>query len=148
MIDPISAFGMLTTAHQGIKKIISMSQDFSKASKYVMDYAKAEAELSFGKERKKKGLFGGIMDQAIEQHFKEEEQKRMKDELRSLFQLYGSYGQWERLQQTIAEARKQHRDYLKKKAEIRDRNILIVSVSTVIIVGVLLIIWMVKYLKG
>ena len=82
MIDPVSAFGMLTTAHAGIKKIISMGQDFSKASNYVMKYAKAEAELSFGKERKKKGLFGGIMDQAIEQHFKEEEQKRMKDELR------------------------------------------------------------------
>ncbi len=50
------------------------------------NYARGEAELGFGKERKKKKrLFGGIMDDAIDQHFKEEEQKRLKDELRSIF---------------------------------------------------------------
>ena len=148
MIDPISAFAMLSSAHSALKKCVSMGKDLSSATSAIASYAKAEAELGFAKEQKKKGIFGSVMDQAIEKHFQEEEQARLKDELRSLFMLHGSYGQWERLQQTIAEARKQHRDYLKKKAEIRDRNILIVSVSTIIIVGVLLMIWMVKFLKG
>ena len=56
MIDPISAFGMLTSAHAGIKKIISMGRDLNSASNYIKKYATAEAELSFGKERKKKEM--------------------------------------------------------------------------------------------
>ena len=95
MIDPISAFAMLTSAHSALKKCVSMGKDLSSATSAIASYAKAEAELGFAKEQKKKGIFGSVMDQAIEQHFKEEEQNRLKDELRSLFLLYGSAGQWE-----------------------------------------------------
>ncbi len=57
------------------------------------------------------------MDDAIDQHFKEEEQKRLKDELRSIFLLYGSSGQWERLQATIAHARAEHKKPWKNRPE-------------------------------
>ena len=149
MIDPISAFGMLTSAHAGIKKIISMGKDLQSASNYIKKYANAEAELNFGKERKKKKrLFGGIMDDALEQHFKEEEQKRLKDEVRSMFLLYGSPGQWERLQATIAQARAEHKKALEEQAKRRD---LIINCSVGIglaTIGLAIIIWWAKYLKG
>ena len=58
-----------------------MGRDLNSAQSAIQKYAKGEAELGFAKERKKKGIFGGVMDNAIEQHFKEEEQKRLKDEL-------------------------------------------------------------------
>jgi len=149
MIDPISAFSMLTTAHSALKKMASMGKDLSSATKAISSYAKAEAELGFAKEQKKKGIFGSVMDNAIEEHFKEEEQKRLKDELRSLFLLYGAdgIGQWERLQATIASARAKHRKQLKEMQRIRDRNTLIVVCTVLITLGAGGIILLANYLK-
>ena len=151
MIDPVSAFGMLTSANAGIKKIISMGKDLQSASNYIKKYANAEAELNFGKERKKKKrLFGGIMDDALEQHFKEEEQKRLKDELRSLFLLYGAdgMGQWERLQATIAQARAIRKKELEEQAKRRDLIINCTVGVALALIGIAVIVWWAKYLKG
>ena len=147
MIDPISAFAMLSSAHSALKKCVSMGKDLSSATNAITQYAKAEAELGFAKEQKKKGIFGSVMDQAIEQHFKEEEQNRLKDELRSLFLLYGSAGQWERLQATIAQARAEHRKQLQEKQRIQDRNTLIVVCTVLVIAGIGSIILFANYLK-
>lgn len=147
MIDPISAFAMLTSAHSALKKCVSMGKDLSSATSAIASYAKAEAELGFAKEQKKKGIFGSVMDQAIERHFKEEEQNRLKDELRSLFLLYGSAGQWERLQATIAQARAEHRKQLQERQRIQDRNLMIIVGTTLTILGVGGIILLANYLK-
>ena len=147
MIDPISAFAMLSSAHSALKKCVSMGKDLSSATSAIASYAKAEAELGFAKEQKKKGIFGSVMDQAIEKHFQEEEQARLKDELRSLFMLHGSYGQWERLQATIAQARAEHRKQLKEQQRINDRNLLIIVVTTLTILGVGGLILLVNFLK-
>ena len=147
MIDPISAFAMLSSAHSALKKCVSMGKDLSSATSAIASYAKAEAELGFAKEQKKKGIFGSVMDQAIEQHFKEEEQNRLKDELRSLFLLYGSAGQWERLQATIAQARAEHRKQLQEKQRIQDRNTMIVVCTVLVIAGIGSIILFANYLK-
>ncbi len=147
MIDPISAFAMLTSAHSALKKCVSMGKDLSSATNAIASYAKAEAELGFAKEQKKKGIFGSVMDQAIEQHFKEEEQNRLKDELRSLFLLYGSAGQWERLQATIAQARAEHRKQLQEKQRIQDRNTMIVVCTVLGVAGIGSIILFANYLK-
>ena len=125
-----------------------MGRDLNSAQSAIQKYAQGEAELGFAKERKKKGIFGGVMDNAIEQHFKEEEQKRLKDELRSMFQLYGSAGQWERLQATIARARKAHKEALEEQARKRDIIIKILIVSVVGIGGLIGIYYWAMYLKG
>ena len=147
MIDPISAFSMLTSAHSALKKMVSMGKDLSSASSVIAKYAKAEAELGFAKEQKKKGIFGSVMDQAIEKHFQEEEQERLKSELRSLFLIHGSYGQWERLQATIAQARAEHRKQLKEQQRIKDRKTMIVVCTVLVIAGIGSIILFANYLK-
>ena len=88
------------------------------------------------------------MDDAIDQHFKEEEQKRLKDELRSMFLLYGSAGQWERLQATIAHARAEHKKALEEQARKRDLLINCTVGVVVASIGLAIIIWWAKYLKG
>ena len=118
MIDPISAFAMLSSAHSALKKCVSMGKDLTSATSAIASYAKAEAELGFAKEQKKKGIFGSVMDQAIEKHFQEEEQARLKDELRSLFMLHGSYGQWERLQILLNKTREEYAT----KEDLRDTS--------------------------
>ena len=78
MIDPVSAFGLIVSAHKTIKKCVEMGRDLNSAQNAVMQYAKGEDDLGFGKERKKKSIFGGVMDDAIDKHFKEEELTRLK----------------------------------------------------------------------
>ena len=149
MIDPVSAFGLIVSAHKTLKKCVEMGKDLSSATTAIQNYARGEAELGFGKERKKKKrLFGGIMDDAIDQHFKEEEQKRLKDELRSMFLLYGSAGQWERLQATISHARAEHKKALEEQARKRDLLINCTVGVVVACIGLAIIIWWANYLKG
>ena len=112
-------------------------------------YTPPAGDLKETKERKKKKrLFGGIMDDAIDQHFKEEEQKRLKDELRSMFLLYGSAGQWERLQATIAQARAEHKKALEEQARQRDLFINCTVGIVLASIGIAIIVWWAKYLKG
>tara|TARA_Y100001937_G_scaffold70595_1_gene96067 strand:- start:337 stop:789 length:453 start_codon:yes stop_codon:yes gene_type:complete len=148
LIDPVSAFGLIVSAHKTIKKCVEMGRDLNSAQNAVMQYAKGEAELGFGKERKKKSIFGGVMDNAIEKHFKEEEQKRLKEELRSIFRLYGSPGQWERLQATIAQARAEHKKALEEQARQRDIFIKTAVAIVVGLVGFVGIYYYALYLKG
>ena len=148
MIDPVSAFGLIVSAHKTIKKCVEMGRDLNSAQNAVMQYAKGEAELGFGKERKKKSIFGGVMDDAIDKHFKEEEQKRLKEELRSIFRLYGSPGQWERLQATIAQARAEHKKALEERARQRDIFVKTIVAIVVALVGFVGIYYYALYLKG
>ena len=148
MIDPVSAFGLIVSAHKTIKKCVEMGRDLSSAQNAVMQYAKGEAELGFGKERKKKSIFGGVMDDAIDKHFKEEEQKRLKEELRSIFRLYGSPGQWERLQATIAQARAEHKKALEERARQRDIFVKTTVAIVVALLGFVGIYYYALYLKG
>ncbi len=148
MIDPVSAFGLIVSAHKTIKKCVEMGRDLNSAQNAVMQYAKGEAELGFGKERKKKSIFGGVMDDAIDKHFKEEEQKRLKEELRSIFRLYGSPGQWERLQATIAQARAEHKKALEERARQRDIFVKTTVAIVVALLGFVGIYYYALYLKG
>ena len=125
-----------------------MGRDLNSAQNAVMQYAKGEAELGFGKERKKKSIFGGVMDDAIDKHFKEEEQKRLKEELRSIFRLYGSPGQWERLQATIAQARAEHKKALEERARQRDIFVKTAVGIVVALVGFVGVYYYALYLKG
>tara|TARA_Y100000114_G_C11736284_1_gene316350 strand:+ start:477 stop:929 length:453 start_codon:yes stop_codon:yes gene_type:complete len=148
LIDPVSAFGLIVSAHKTIKKCVEMGRDLNSAQNAVMQYAKGEAELGFGKERKKKSIFGGVMDDAIDKHFKEEEQKRLKEELRSIFRLYGSPGQWERLQATIAQARAEHKKALEERARQRDIFVKTTVAIVVALLGFVGIYYYALYLKG
>ena len=87
------------------------------------------------------------MDDAIDKHFKEEEQKRLKEELRSIFRLYGSPGQWERLQATIAQARAEHKKAL-EESQARDIFVKTTVAIVVALLGFVGIYYYALYLKG
>lgn len=148
MIDPVSAFSGLCAAHATISKICKMGGDLSKAHGAIMKYANAEAELGVGAARAKKKRFGSLMDNAIEEHFREEDQRRMKDELRSMFMLYGAPGQWERLQATIAHARAEKKKELEEALHKRDLIINISAAAATVSVGVVCIYIWIMFLKG
>lgn len=148
MIDPISAFALIKTAHSTLMTGIKMSKDFSQMGGAIAKFAQGEAVLGAAKEKKKKSIFGNVIGSAIDDHFQEEERNRMYDELRSMVRLYGSAGQWERLAATIASAKAQHQKQLKEQAKIDYRNKVITVVSTIVLIGLASIYYFAMYLKG
>jgi len=123
MIDPISAITAITTASGAISSAIKAGKDIAGLSGPLTKYAKAEAELNFGANRKKNSFlnrFTRTEASAIDKFFKQEELKQARDKLRETFMLHGKMSQWQNLQKMIAAERANHREELKRKAEFRD----------------------------
>ena len=149
MIDPITAFSAVSTAANAISRAVKAGRDLNSLGHQIAKYAKAEADLQFGESKKKASRFSFTEDKAIERHFKKEELRQKRDELRSLFLLYGAPGQWERLQAEIASVRKERADYLKKMAEKRRQtiNVMLVIGGVILAIGAIALeIWFLKSL--
>jgi len=108
----------------------------SSLSNAVSRYAQGEAELQFGEARKKKARFSLAEDSAIEKHFRKEKLEDMRNELRSIFQLYGKAGQWERLQAEIANERARIKKELNLKAHQREQLQIWCTVIAIIVMAV------------
>jgi hypothetical protein len=148
MIDPVSAFAAVSAGHSALMKAVQMGKDINSLSSAVQRYAQGKAELQFGASRKKKAKFSFAEDSAIEKHFRKEKLEDMRKELRSIFQIYGKPGQWERLQAEIANERARIQRQLQLEA-IRLERIQAAIVAFVIIVfggGGLL--WWIAWMKG
>ena len=132
MIDPISAFSAICAGHAALKKGVEMGKDLGSLQRAISSYAKGEAELQFGEAKKKKSRFSVAEDSAIEKHFKKEKLDDMRNELRSMFRLFGKPGQWERLQAEIAAERARIKKELEIEAAKKERMLIgiIVTVAT------------------
>ena len=147
MIDPFTAFAALKGATEVISKGIKTGRDLMNMSSSISRWAKAEASLQVISSEKPKGLgklFGkltGAEQNAIDAHFRKEEANRLRDEMRSMFLLYGSAGQWERLQKEIATERKRQADFLKQKiaSARRKKNIILWTIGGILGLGFLAI---------
>lgn len=151
MIDPLTAYAAITSAAGAISAAVKAGRDLSSLSGQITKYAKAEADLSHGASTKKSGIFsklGVVEANAIEKHFKQEEVKRLRDEMRSLFQLYGSPGQWERLQQVIAEERARQQSALRLAQHKRDQMITVLIVAGALALAVSVIVFYLKFLMS
>lgn len=148
MLDPISAFAAITAGHKTIMGAIKIGKDLSSLSTAIGKFAQGEAHLQHAEAQKKKSRFSLAEDSAIEKHFKKEALEDMRNELRSIFMLYGKAGQWERLQGEIAQERARIKKELAEQQRIKDRNLTITVVTTILILGTVAIVSWVKFLQG
>ena len=140
MIDPLTAFAALKTASSAISSAVKAGRDLSTLVSPITKLAKAEADLSFAAENKG-GILGkltGAEQTAIEAHFRKEEANRIRDEMRELFLLFGSPGQWERLQKEIANERVRRKKALQetaaKKRRVKNTIIITLAISGAVII--------------
>lgn len=151
MIDPISAFAAVNTAASAISTAIKAGKDLSSLSGPISKYAQAEAQLNFGASRKKKGIFAkmtGAEQAGIDEFFRKEELATLRDEMRSVFQLYGKPGAWERLQAEIARQRAIQKEELERRAKVRETILLVLVGFLIVGVGGGGIILWIAWMKG
>ena len=151
MIDPMSAFAAVSAASSAISSAVKAGKDLHSLSGPVAKYAKAEAELNFGAQRKKNSLFSkmtGAEQAGIDEFFRQEELNNMRNELRSIFQIYGKPGSWERLQAEIARQRQMQKEELERRAKVSDAIILWTVLPVILIAGAAVLYLFIQYLKG
>ena len=150
MIDPLTAFAALKTASSAISSAVKAGRDLSTLVSPITKLAKAEADLSFAAENKG-GILGkltGAEQTAIEAHFRKEEANRIRDEMREVFLLFGSPGQWERLQKEIANERVRRKKALQETAA-KKRRVKNTIIITLAITGAVIILTLeLMYLTG
>lgn len=151
MIDPISAFAAVNTAASAISTAIKAGKDLSSLSGPISKYAQAEAQLNFGASKKKKSIFSkmtGAEQAGIDEFFRKEELATLRDEMRSVFQLYGKPGAWERLQAEIARQRAMQKEELERRAKVRETILLVLVGFLIVGVGGGGIILWIAWMKG
>lgn len=148
MLDPISAFAAITAGHKTIMGAIKIGKDLSSLSTAIGKFAQGEAHLQHAEAQKKKSRFSLAEDSAIEKHFKKEALEDMRDELRKAFLYFGKAGQWERLQAEIAQERARIKKELAEQQRIKDRNLMITTVTALVILGIVGIVAWIKFLQG
>jgi serine/threonine protein phosphatase PrpC len=148
MLDPISAFAAITAGHKTIMGAIKIGKDLSSLSTAIGKFAQGEAHLQHAEAQKKKSKFSFAEDSAIEKHFKKEALEDMRDELRKAFQYFGKDGQWERLQAEIAQERARIKKELAEQQRIKDRNLMITTVTALVVLGTVAIVAWIKFLQG
>ena len=151
MIDPITAFSAVSAASGAISSAIKAGKDLHSLSGPIGKYAKAEAELQFGATRKKNSIFSkmsGAEQAGIDEFFRKEELDNMRKELRSIFQIYGKPGQWERLQAEIANHRALQKAELTRRAKVRDAIIMWTVTPIIVGIGGTGLFFFVTFLKG
>ena len=141
MIDPLTAFAGIKSAHSAIMSAVKIGKDISSLSGSIAKYAKGEAALQAKSEVKKKSIFsklGGAEAEAIDNFFKKQELDNLRNELISAFQLYGKKGSWEALQAEIARSRAAQKAELLKlaKREQMWKDIGIASLIVIAVAGV------------
>tara|TARA_Y100001951_G_scaffold52255_1_gene41358 strand:- start:6344 stop:6835 length:492 start_codon:yes stop_codon:yes gene_type:complete len=108
MIDPITAFAAIKSAHGALMSAVKVGKDLSQLGTAIGKYAKGEASLQAKAEAKKSGFFKkltGVENSAIDEFLRKREQDELRNSLRECFQLYGKKGDWEMLQSFIAKER-------------------------------------------
>jgi hypothetical protein len=139
MIDPISAFSIISTVSGSISSAVKAGKDISSVAPKIKRMAEAEAELQFGASKKKNGFlskFKGADVNAIDEFFKKEEMRQAYDQLRETVMLYGSMGQWERLSAEIARHRTMHKNMLELRAK-QKRQMITFLVGTAASMGMI-----------
>jgi len=151
MIDPISAFSIISSAAGAISGSIKAGKDLSSLSGPISRYAKAEAQLNFGAARKKKSIFSkmtGAEQAGIDSYFRQIELDNLRKEMREVITIYGKPGAWQALQAEIARQRQIQKEELERRAKVRDAIILWTVLPAILIVGAGLLYLFVTFLKG
>ena len=115
-----------------IKTTIANGKELASAGSAIADFAFAKEDLQAKASKKKNSTFGND----LEEFMALEEVKRKEAELKSIMYLYGRYGLWEDWVKFQADARRKRQQQIKIAKQKREKIIEIVgiiSLSTVII---------------
>ena len=126
MIDPVTAIGLASAAYRGIKSAIQTGKELHDMAGTLSQWAGAMSDLDFSHKQAQnppmfKKLFGAsqIEQNALEIWGHKQKAKELREDLRSHISLYYGPSAWEEVLQIEAQMRKQRKEEIYRKEELK-----------------------------
>ena len=157
-MDPVSVVAIAGAAFSAIKKgfafgrdMESMSQDLSRWMGAMSDIKKCEERANKPPLFKKLFFAGSVEEEALNTFMAKKKAEDMREELKRLIMFTRGQSAWNELLKTEADIRKKRQEMLYAQEEFRQKiidGILIVIASTVMILGISFIVYLIGINQG
>ena len=127
-MDPITAFGVATTAFNAIKKGFQVGRDVESMSKDLGRWMGAIQDVKDGHSKKKNRVFGSVEEEALETFAIKKKAIAMENDLRNFVNLSYGPNAWNEVIRIQADIRKQKKEAIeeaKRKQEQMIENIIL-----------------------
>ena len=132
-MDPITAFGVATTAFNAIKKGFQVGRDVESMSKDLGRWMGAIQAVKEGHNKKKGKMFGSVEEEALETFAIKKKAIAMENELRTFVNMNYGPNAWNEVIRIQAEIRRK-----KKEAELEAKRIQRQKIENAVIGGCVL----------
>jgi len=137
-MDPITAFGVATTAFNAIKKGFQVGRDVESMSKDLGRWMGAIQDVKEGHSKKKNRVFGSVEEEALETFAIKKKAIAMENDLRNFVNLSYGPNAWNEVIRIQADIRKQKKEAIEEAKRKQRKMIenLILGVLVVFFLGV------------
>ena len=137
-MDPITAFGVATTAFNAIKKGFQVGRDVESMSKDLGRWMGAIQDVKDGHSKKKNRVFGSVEEEALETFAIKKKAIAMENDLRNFVNLSYGPNAWNEVIRIQADIRKQKKEAIEEAKRKQRKMIenLILGVLVVFFLGV------------
>jgi len=136
-MDPITAFGVATTAFNAIKKGFQVGRDVESMSKDLGRWMGAIQDVKEGHSKKKNRIFGSVEEEALETFAIKKKAIAMENDLRNFVNLSYGPNAWNEVIRIQADIRKQKKEAIEEAKRKQRKMIenLILGVLVVFFLG-------------
>ena len=137
-MDPITAFGVATTAFNAIKKGFQVGRDIESMSKDLGRWMGAIQDVKEGHNKKKNRVFGSVEEEALETFAIKKKAIAMENDLRNFVNLSYGPNAWNEVIRIQADIRKQKKEAIEeaKRKQAQMIENIILGVLVVFFLGV------------
>ena len=137
-MDPITAFGVATTAFKAIKKGFQVGRDVESMSKDLGRWMGAIQDVKEGHNKKKNRVFGSVEEEALETFAIKKKAIAMENELRTFVNYSYGPNAWNEVLRIQADIRKQKKEAIEeaKRKQAQMIENIILGVLVVFFLGV------------
>ena len=137
-MDPITAFGVATTAFNAIKKGFQVGRDVESMSKDLGRWMGAIQDVKDGHSKKKNRVFGSVEEEALETFAIKKKAIAMENDLRNFVNLSYGPNAWNEVIRIQADIRKQKKEAIEeaKRKQAQMIENIILGVLVVFFLGV------------
>ena len=125
MIDPISAVGLATSAFNAIKHGISVGRDIQDMTGQLSQWGKAFSDFNYAEEKSKNppwySFKGSDEETALEIFAQKKKMENMRKEIKNFISWNYGPSAWEEVLSIEAKMRKQRKEELYRKEELKRR---------------------------
>ena len=123
MIDPITAVGLATSAFNAIKQGIAVGRDLQDMGGQLSQWGKAFSDFNYAEEKSKNppwySFKGSDEETALQIFAQKKKMEQMRAEIKSFISLYYGPSAWEEVLHIEAQMRKQRKEEMYRKEELK-----------------------------